>query len=851
MEEGIFCILSLQEKIRHRAVLSVGSFQAVQFSGLYKSEEMLFVTAAEKMEKKWKKMKNKEVLRSSVRDLVEFLFKSGDIDNRHMGFAEKDAMNAGSKMHRKIQKRMGPDYQAEVPLKRTVSFDRFDLELEGRADGIITKWAPNGSVMETAIDEIKCVYKDLEHLNEPFLVHLAQAKCYACIYGTEKELESIQVQMTYCNLDTEEIKQFVSSYTRKELQEWFDRLLKDYEKWGNFQLEWRRVRDSSIKELEFPFPYREGQRNLVLSVYKSILRKKRLFIQAPTGVGKTISTVFPAVKAIGEGLGEKVFYLTAKTITRKVAEEAFQILLEKGLKFKTVTLTAKEKLCFCEVTECNPDACPYAKGHFDRVNDAVYEMLVKEMDYRREKLEEYARKYNLCPFEFSLDVSLWTDAVICDYNYVFDPNAALRRFFAQNGKREYLFLIDEAHNLVERGREMFSAQLYKEEFLEAKKKVKNYSRTLERALERCNRSLLEYKKECRDYQVLEQINSFSIQLLNMAGELEKFFENPAHEQIKTEILEFYFHVRHFLNMFEKLSEDYVIYTEHTEDGGFKLKLFCINPSKNLRECLDKGNSTVFFSATLLPVLYYKELLSGDREDYAVYADSPFQPEKRLLLVAKDTTTKFSRRNAAEYQKIAEYLYQMQKEKTGNYIAFFPSYAVLKEVYASFLSQYGKEKITCFLQQQNMKEEEREQFLNAFSEQNHETKSVIGFCVLGGIFSEGIDLKNNQLIGAAVVGTGLPGICKEREILKSYYDEKSGNGFEYSYRYPGMNKVQQAAGRVIRTAEDTGVVLLLDERFLSQEYQALFPREWSLQKRCTVHSIGQILEEFWSCFGREE
>lgn len=791
--------------------------------------------------------KEKEILRISVRSFVEFLLKSGDIDNRHMGFAEKDAMNAGSKMHRKIQKRMDADYHAEVSLKKSVDLERFTLELEGRADGIITKLDAEGKPSQVTIDEIKCIYLDLEHLKEPVLVHLAQAKCYAYIYAAEKGYESIQVQMTYCNLDTEEIKQFVFEFLISELDGWFDGLIKSYEKWGNFQIEWKQVRDASIKKLEFPFPYREGQKELAFAVYKSILRKKRLFIQAPTGVGKTISTVFPAVKAMGEGLGEKLFYLTAKTITRTVAQEAFGILLENGLKFKTITLTAKEKLCFCEKTECNPDACPYAKGHFDRVNEAVYEMLLKETDYHREKIEEYARKYTVCPFEFSLDVSLWTDGVICDYNYVFDPNAALKRFFAQNGKREYLFLIDEAHNLVERGREMFSAQLYKEEFLETKKKVKYYSRKLERALERCNKTLLEYKKECQTYQVLEQINGFLAQLLNAAGELEKFFENPENDQIKPEILEFYFHVRHFLNMFERVSDDYVIYTEHTEEGGFKLKLFCINPSKNLRECLDKGNSTVFFSATLLPVLYYKELLSGELEDYAVYADSPFDMKKRLLLVSKDTTTKYSRRNSLEYEKIASYLYQMQKEKIGNYIAFFPSYAVLKEVYSCFLSRYGKEEVLCLVQQQKMKEEEREQFLKEFSEQNQETKSVLGFCVLGGIFSEGIDLKKDRLIGAAVVGTGLPGICNEREILRKYYDEKSGNGFEYSYRYPGMNKVQQAAGRVIRTAEDNGIILLLDERFCGREYQALFPKEWSRQERCTVHSVGKLLSEFWRSF----
>ena len=403
------------------------------------------------------------IVKISVRNLVEFILRSGDIDNRIGKMADKDAMQLGSKIHRKIQRQMGADYHAEVYLKHQISYENCILQIEGRADGIII------DENQVVIDEIKGILGELERLEEPKEVHLAQAKCYACIYGLQEGLEEIGVQMTYCQMETEEIRRFQYTYSVQNLAAWFSDIADQYQKWAKFQIDWREKRNASIRTIEFPFVYREGQRELVRDVYRTILRKKQLFIQAPTGVGKTMATVFPAVKAIGEGLGEKLFYLTAKTITRIVAENAFQTLKQQGLNMKVITLTAKEKICFCEAMECNPEACPYAKGHFDRVNDAVFELLNETGEMTREALERQARKHQVCPFEMSLDVASWVDAVICDYNYVFDPTAHLKRFFSEGGSGEYLFLIDEAHNLVERAREMYSAVLYKEDVLEAKR----------------------------------------------------------------------------------------------------------------------------------------------------------------------------------------------------------------------------------------------------------------------------------------------------------------------------------------------------------------------------------------------
>ena len=694
------------------------------------------------------------------------------------------------------------------------------------------------------VDEIKGVLRELDRVQEPAGIHLAQAKCYASMVAEQEGVDEIGVQMTYCQMETEEVKRFQYSYQSNELKVWFDEVIRQYEKWAKFQIEWRKARNASIKGIEFPFPYRKGQRDLAVSVYRTILRKKKLFIQAPTGVGKTISTVFPAVKAVGEELGEKIFYLTAKTITRTVAEQAFETLREQNLKFKVITLTAKEKICFCEETSCNPDDCPYAKGHFDRVNDAVYELLMQEDVMSREVLEAQARKHKVCPFEMALDVSTWVDGVICDYNYVFDPDARLRRFFAEGGAGGYLFLIDEAHNLVERGRQMYSAELCKEDFLSVKKLVKGEAPRFAKRLEACNKILLAMKKECENYKVLDNISHFGIQLMNVLSETDRYLEECVDKEVRETVLDFYFQVRSFLNIYDGLDENYVIYTEYQENGRFVLKLFCVNPAANLQKCLDKGNSAVFFSATLLPIQYYKRLLSTEKDNYAVYIDSSFDTKKRLLMNGVDVSTRYTMRSREMYQRYAIYIFRVVKAKMGNYLIFFPSYRFMEDVYQEFtqLLASDEEEMELVIQQKHMDEEERENFLRAF-EMGRE-KSLIGFGVLGGIFSEGIDLTNEKLIGTLIIGTGLPQVCNEREILKNYFDQKGLYGFDYAYRYPGMNKVLQAAGRVIRTEDDRGVILLLDERFQREKGKEIFPKEWADCERCRLDIVEEKIRLFW-------
>lgn len=781
----------------------------------------------------------KASIKISVRSLVEFVMRSGDLDNRRMKAAEKDAMQAGSRIHRKIQRRMGANYQAEVSMKHVADEGDFQIVIEGRADGVITE--PAG----VTIDEIKGVYLDINRLEEAIPVHKAQAMCYGYIYLTDHDLDSIAIQVTYCNLETEEIRRFTTDYGAGELTTWFQGLVHEYVKWANYLYRHGLKRDASLKNLTFPYEYRQGQKELAVSVYKSIVRKKDLFIQAPTGVGKTLSTVFPGLKAMGEGHVEKLFYLTAKTITRSVAEETFSILRGRDMYLKSVTITAKEKLCFLDTPSCNPEDCPYAKGHYDRVNDGVYEVIHREFGITREIILAYAERFRICPFEFCLDISNWVDAVICDYNYVFDPNVRLKRYFSDGVSGEYLLLVDEAHNLVSRGREMYSAALIKEDVLLAKKIIKGKNGKLSRLLERANKQLLEMKRESDGYRIHENINSLMAVFLSLYGELETFMEESREFEDRNLMLDFYFELRNFLMTFEGVDEAYRIYSELLPDGRFMVRLFCMNPAGHLKECLKKGRSTVFFSATLLPVLYYKELLSGNQEDYAVYADSPFPKENRLLLVAGDVSSRYTRRNQREYEKVADYIETAARGKCGNYMVFFPSYQYLKEVEALWKERMeeAESPIAWASQDNRMKEQEREQFLLLFEEQRE--CSFVAFCVMGGMFSEGIDLKEDRLIGAVVVGTGLPMVCTEQEILKGYFDEKERKGFDYAYQYPGMNKVMQAAGRVIRTMEDRGVILLLDDRFLREEYQTLFPREWWPYQVVNRNNVRQTIEAFWA------
>lgn len=833
----------------------------------------------------------KNVLRISVRNLVEFLCTRGDIDKRSTGIADVHAMQEGARIHRKIQHAAGSAYHAEVPLKMefnevTEFGNPYVIQIEGRADGIIADLVedeegnkiPLGPVV---VDEIKTMQSGITKLKEPVYVHKAQAMVYAYIYATKRSLDNITVQMTYCNPETEFTKKFVEEFTYEDLADWFNKLLADFKKWTDFLLDERARRNESIRNLSFPFEYREGQKAIISSVYKNIVANENMYIQAPTGVGKTISTIYPTVQAMGRDYIDKIFYLTSKTITRTVAEDTFEILRKGGLSLRAITLTAKEKICPLEECECNPLVCPYAKGHYDRVNMAVYDMITHEKNITRDVVLQYAKEQTVCPFEMELDASYWCDSIICDYNYVFDPDACLKRYFAEGNKGDYCILVDEAHNLVDRARDMYSARLIKEDFLEVKKLLKApEEKKIVSAINKCNKELIELKKEAKSFKKLISFGKFSLNLERLAGVLMKYLERQKGKPVYPELLDFYFDIRHFLAMEDIADEKYVRYVEEDERGNFVINLSCIDPSGNISLRLGQVKSAIFFSATLLPINYYKEMITGRVDDKAIYANSPFDRDKKRVIVARDVSSRYSRRNESEYRKICSYIDEMVKAKPGKYMVFFPSFAFMEKVYDIYTSYYLNPfmpEVNVIMQSSKMSETEREEFLKnftskedsllnvtfAFSLENgklseglklddkfdranlkRDIKSLVGFCVLGGIFSEGIDLKEDSLIGTAIIGTGIPMICRSRDIIRDYFNDNKKDGYSYAYVYPGMNKVLQAAGRVIRTAEDEGVILLLDDRFLTPEYEALFPREWDKIYPINKDYLSDVIRDFW-------
>lgn len=751
-------------------------------------------------------------IKISVRALVEFVLRSGSIDATFKG---SSALLEGIKAHQKVQKKQDETYQKEVQLKTVIDYKSYCFNIEGRCDGII-------EADEITIDEIKSTSKGLEHIEENHNpVHWAQAKLYGYMYGKENNLEQLYIQLTYVDIDTEEEKIFKKRFTLCELETFIYDLLDGYIEFASLKVELLNKRNHSIKQLEFPFEkYRKGQRELAVAVYRSILDEKRLFAKAPTGIGKTISTIFPAVKALGEGEIDKLIYLTAKTITRTVAEETFSILRENGLNVKVITITAKEKICFKDEVNCSKDYCEYAHGYFDRLNGAMIDVLKNEDQLDRLIIETYAIKHRICPFEFSLDLALLVDCIICDYNYVFDPRASLKRFTDEN-KKNNVVLIDEAHNLVDRARDMFSGNLFKSAFLEVKRVFKAKDKDIYKALNKLNSFMLKLKKECNEAPYIinkDKPKEISLLLNHFVFAAEKWLTRNAQKEGYNELLDLYFTCNSFVKILQLYDERFITYVEK-DNNEVILKVFCLDPSFLLHEITKNYKASVFFSATLMPLPYFKEVLGGDNDDYTMVLKTPFNRD-HLKIYISDLSTRYKEREATS-QYLVDKISKLVNENCGNYLVFFPSYKYMNQIHEMFIDENVN--MNTIIQSTDMLEEDREAFLAEFKENN--TDTLVGFAVLGGIFSEGVDLKGDRLNGVIVVGVGLPQICLERDIIKQYYNSIDKNGYDYAYRYPGMNKVLQAGGRLIRTENDRGILMLIDDRFLYKKYQEMFPEEW--------------------------
>ncbi|MBF2350229.1 ATP-dependent DNA helicase [Listeria marthii] len=770
----------------------------------------------------------------SVRRLVEFVQRSGSIDSR---MTSSDRALEGTKIHQLLQKEAGEEYVAEVRLSIDREVDGVAFSLDGRADGIIN---------EQMIDEIKTTETPMEEITEDFRpLHWAQLICYGFMLAEKSDLPEVTLQLTYYQVTDKEVKQFQRVMSRAEMTDFVDDLLSKYAVWAKAAAAWEIKRNKTIQELTFPYDsYRSGQRELAIAVYRTVSSEESLFCEAPTGIGKTMSTLFPGVKAMGEGKTDKLFYFTAKTITRQVAEDALDEMRRKGLAARSVTITAKDKICFLDERKCEPDHCQFARGYYDRLNEGLFDMLQSEEAITRTVVEEYARKYTLCPFELSLDVALFCDVIVCDYNYLFDPVVYLKRFFAE-GPGKYTFLVDEVHNLVDRARSMYSATLRKSMVLQVKRGLdKKVNKRLLNAINAMNKELIALNKKLTElgetiYVEKEKLADWNDAVVKFTFVAKEWLPQNTQSESQADVLELYFESLRYIAIAEFYDERYVTQVTRSR-GDLEVKQLCLDPSFLLSEKLKLGSSSVLFSATLRPIDYYTNVLGGEKDTSRMMFTSPFKQKNMHLLVADYISTKYQMREAS-LEAVVDALYALAAGKTGNYLFFFPSFLYLENVYDLFKEKYPN--IRLQKQENSMDEAQREHFLEGFQAGNEET--LIGFCVLGGVFSEGIDLRGERLVGAAIVGVGLAQLNHESDLIKDYYNKTLGRGFDYAYQIPGMNKVLQAVGRVIRGESDRGVVLLIEERFSADRYRALFPAHWNHAK--TVKSTTEIFQEvngFW-------
>jgi len=775
----------------------------------------------------------KKILKIAVRDLVAYALRAGDLAFEFLSSARPvEAI----RIHQKIQQSRPQNYQAEVAVSHHIDTELFTLTIGGRVDGIYRDSDP------IIVEEIKtsCLSLDhYEHHENP--IHWGQVKSYAYIFAKDHHLSEIDTRLTYFQVDTGEIRNFQRHYTADELESFFQDLVAKYLQWAETIVRWKILRDDSIHKLEFPFStYRRGQREMAVSVYRTIKNESQLLVQAATGIGKTMAAVFPAVKAIAEGICTKIFYLTARTTGRIAAEKALDELRQRGLKLKSLTITAKDKICFNPDSACNPEECEFARGHFDRVNGALKDIFLADA-FTRQTVEQVAHSHQICPFEFSLELSLWADCIICDYNYAFDPRVFLRRFFLEEGG-DFTFLIDEAHNLVDRSREMFSAEIFKQPLLDLRRAVHRELPQVYKSLGKINSWMIKARKICEASgparHEKDPPDSLFPYLRRFLLITERWLGRNIKAAYREELLDLYFTISGFMRVAEHFDESYVTCFEKIRKD-LKLKLFCVDPSIQLKDALNRCKAAVFFSATMTPMAYFQQILGCDESANHLILNSPFPSENFRLLISDRVSTLYRQRESTKNQ-ISRAIGTFINQKKGNYLVFFPSYEYLQMVYEIF--KVDGSASDHILQTPSMSESERDAFLQHFKQDN--SKSLVGFAVMGGIFGEGIDLVGERLSGAVVVGVGLPGISLERELIREYFADTLNAGFEFAYQYPGINRVLQAAGRVIRSETDRGVVLLIDRRYATYRYRSLLLEQWETTKVQNHQQVAEELKKFW-------
>jgi len=765
---------------------------------------------------------------------VEHVLRSGDLQS---GFWGSVQAIEGIRAQHRVQRRRPEGYETEVTVQGQVERPEFLLTITGRIDGLLR------TASHVCLEEIKTTRLSFESLEaQPNPIHWGQLQCYGYLLAQEEALPFVELRLTYVQPDPWRTKTFIRRMDSDELAHFFNGVVTQYMDWMDLVVQWVTTRDESAARLVFPFDaYRPGQRTLAVETYRTIRDGSHLIAQAPTGIGKTMAVLFPAVKAMAEQLVPKIIFLTARTTGRLVVEASLDILRQKGLRLKTVSLTAKDKICFMPERTCLPEECPYAKGYYDRLNSALIDAFEHEA-FTRQRIEEIARQHQVCPFEFSLELVNWADGVIGDYNYAFDPHVVLQRLFIADGGR-HAVLVDEAHNLVDRSREMFSAQLAKGPVLSMARILKDELPGLRRRLNAINAWMASARRRCgeegRDGVCidLEVPQKLLDRLRRFITAAEKWLHNNIKAPFREDLITLFFDCVRFMRIAEQYNHCYT--TIMTVEGkSFSIKLFCVDPALQLCEAWQRCRSAVLFSATLSPADYYQSILGCSETAKHLKLPSPF-PQENLMVAVSAISTLYRQRRAS-CRSISRTMASLVKLHPGHYLFFFPSYEYLELIHQQFIQE--SHDVQVIVQSKEMNEEQRETFINRLK--TPPSATLVGFAVMGGIFGEGIDLKGDHLSAAVIVGVGLPGICVEQEIIRAYFEKVKGMGFAFAYQYPGITRVLQAAGRVIRSESDRGIVLLIDQRYTTQSYRRLLPAHWQVQQIADETMLRQKLIEFW-------
>ncbi|MHA8263325.1 ATP-dependent DNA helicase [Lactobacillaceae bacterium Melli_B3] len=781
------------------------------------------------------------VVKIGVRNLVQFTLRSGDLNAR---LNSQNTSQQGSKIHHRIQKQHHEsNYQSELFLEQSVTINDKSYLVNGRADGVIMNKTPT-------IEEIKTSDVEFSALPDSILkLYWGQVNIYAhLLMQAHPEIQRVTTQLTYVQTPEQQTTKQQRTISRADAEQFFNDVIDEYREWLLLREQLATQRIETAKQLQFPFPqFRPGQRELAAVVYKTIALEKHLFAEAPTGTGKTISTLFPTVKAMGEQLINRCFYLTAKQSTRRVAEDAIALMANKGLKIKSITLTAKEQITFQAARELAPEDNPYMIGYYDRLKPALMDVLNHHDQITRAIVEQYAEQYQIDPFEFSLDLSEFCDVIIGDYNYLFDPQVHLARFFTV-ADAENCFLVDEAHNLVARSREMYSTNISSHGLKTLIAKLNRQPEKNESVIKRLKTIKSSFGhyyrllgKEQMETMVFESPLNNIIKHLNEAAiAIHRWLPKQENDETTQLVVDFYLDCLKYLKINDRYDDD--IYRTRLIRHGLDItfRQFCMDPSEFIAETLALGGSTVFFSATLSPMHYYQRVLGNETDSLTYQLPSPFPPQHQLVVTAGDIQTTYRQRQGS-LSKIYAAIMTMTSAKTGHYLFFFPSFKYMQQVQEYFKSEAPQ--LDLIVQQRDMDPAAREAYLAHFT--NHDQSLVIGFALLGGIFAEGIDLSGDQLIGVGIISVGLPGLNEENDLVKQYFDAEGEDGFKYAYQLPGWNHVVQAAGRLIRTAHDQGVIVLMDRRFNSYRYQQLFPSSWQLRTSVyNPHQLSQTISQFW-------